>query len=154
MIYINGSLKDPMVPTVSRILRARGYEVFDDWHASGPKADEHWRAHEMGKGLSYREALLSTFARHVFDYDKTHMHRCCTAIAIGKPNQLPGRSGLMELTYMRWEMRASTYVLLNGNPDDWDQMLPLACPVSNILHGIEDLEAAFPDISLKAKANF
>jgi hypothetical protein len=145
MIYLNGSLKDPLVPQVAEMLRSRGYEVFDDWHASGPRADEHWRTHEMSRGRNYREALQAPFARHVFDFDVKHIMLCDAGVAIGKPSQLPGRSGLIELMFMRYAMRVPTFVLLQGNPDDWDQMLPLAVDPANIFDSLAELKTAFPE---------
>jgi hypothetical protein len=57
-----GSLKHDVVPTVAWELREHGFDVFDDWHASGPEADHHWRNYEVARGKSYKEALQSPFA--------------------------------------------------------------------------------------------
>ena|ERR1035437_27689 len=143
MIYLNGSLRDPTVPLVADILRHQGYEVFDDWHASGPRADEHWRDYEMARGRSYRQALESLFSQNIFQFDLHHMLRCNQGLVVAKPYKMPGRSGLMELTYMRHAMKCPTWVLLQGNPEEWDQMLPLACSLDHILGSIDELREAF-----------
>ena len=51
MIYLIGSLKNPLVPKTGVLLRENGFEVFDDWYAAGPEADDMWQEYEQLKGI-------------------------------------------------------------------------------------------------------
>ncbi len=46
MIYLIGSLRNPNIPAIANELRTLGYEVFDDWYAAGPEADDYWKSYE------------------------------------------------------------------------------------------------------------
>lgn len=93
MIYLIGSLRNPQVPIIAQQLRAEGYEVFDDWYAAGPEADDKWRDYERDRGHSYIEALRGHAANHVFSFDKTHLDRADAGVLV-----LPaGKSGHLEL---------------------------------------------------------
>ena len=78
-VNVIGSLRNPAVPELSARLRAEGYEVFDDWYAAGPEADDYWQKYEQARGRSYREALDGHAANHVFDYDTYHLSTCDAA---------------------------------------------------------------------------
>ena len=54
-VYIIGSLRNEKVPTVANALREEGYEVWDDWYAAGPEADDYWQKYEKGRGHSYKD---------------------------------------------------------------------------------------------------
>ena len=56
-LYLIGSLRNPEVPSVGAVLRNIGYDVFDDWHAAGPTADDSWKEYEEARGHNYRQAL-------------------------------------------------------------------------------------------------
>ena len=120
-IYLVGSLRNPEIPEIAEKLRAAGYEVFDDWYAAGDKADDAWRAYEISKGNSYREALEGHAAKHVYAFDRRHLERCDTVILA-----LPaGRSGHLELG---WAAGAGkeTHVILGKEYDRWDVMYQFA----------------------------
>lgn len=126
-VYLVGSLKDTAFPHVADALREAGHDVFDDWRGGGLDGDERWRAYEqIERGRNYAEALQSPFHNACFDFDKANLDKCDVAVAVCKPGKLPGRSSIAELTYTRWGRGKQTYILLNGEPEEWDMMLPLA----------------------------
>lgn len=130
MIYLIGSLRNPQVPIIAQQLRAEGYEVFDDWYAAGPEADDKWREYEQGRGRSYTEALDGLAARHVFSFDFEHLHQCQSAVLV-----LPaGKSAHLELGFTIGAGRPG-YVLLD-TPDRWDVMYKFATAVVTSMEGL------------------
>jgi nucleoside 2-deoxyribosyltransferase len=117
-IYLIGSLRSPRVPEVAAKLREAGHEVFDDWFAAGPEADDYWQKYEMAKGHNYKEALEGYAANHVYHYDRSHLDRNEMAILL-----LPaGKSGHLELGYMIGQGKPG-YILFDGQmPERWDVM--------------------------------
>ncbi len=116
-IYLIGSLRNPRVTEVANELRSYGWEVFDNWMAAGPIADDSWMEYSKQKGLSYKEALQSYEAKHVFEFDKHHLDRCDMAVLV-----LPaGKSGHLEIGYMAGSNK-STFCLFDGEPDRYDVM--------------------------------
>src|ERR1041385_5062405 len=96
ILYLIGSLRNPAVPALGEALRAHGHEVFDDWYAAGPEADDKWKEYEVSRGRSYREALKGHAAKHVFEFDLHHLNRCDGCVLV-----LPaGRSGHLEFGFM------------------------------------------------------
>lgn len=94
-VYLIGSLRNPHVPTLAAALRADGLEVFDDWHAAGPDADDHWQRYETNRGSTYQQALAGRPARQVFEYDKANLDRADVAVLL-----MPaGKSAHLELGY-------------------------------------------------------
>jgi hypothetical protein len=119
-LYLIGSLRNPEIPRIASELRGVGVDVFDDWYAAGPHADDSWRDYEKQKGVSYKEALNGYAAKHVFSFDHHHLNRVDGAILV-----LPaGRSGHMELGYISGLGKRS-YVLLD-DPERWDVMYQFA----------------------------
>jgi nucleoside 2-deoxyribosyltransferase len=113
-IYLIGSLRNPRVTEVAAELRSYGWEVFDDWMAAGPEADDYWLKYEKEKGVSLKDALNSYAAKHVFEFDKYHLDRCDMAVLL-----LPaGRSGHLEIGYMAGTGKP-TFALFDGEPDRW-----------------------------------
>jgi hypothetical protein len=55
MVYLIGSLRDPNVRTVAKVLRDRHIDVFDDWHAAGEKGDEEWMSFLLTSAVFYSE---------------------------------------------------------------------------------------------------
>src|SRR5688572_25528020 len=95
-IYLIGSLRNPDIPALGHLLRRQGWDVFDDWHAAGPEADDYWLQYEKSKGSTYKEALSGYAAKHVFAFDKFHLHRVDAGVLV-----LPaGKSGHLELGYL------------------------------------------------------
>lgn len=129
MIYLIGSLRNPKVPEVANALRKEGYEVFDDWYAAGPEADDKWRDYEKGRGHSYKEALDGYAARHVFEYDHFHLNRALAGALI-----LPaGKSGHLELGYLIGQGKPG--FILVDDPERWDVMYKFA----TVCHTWEEL---------------
>lgn len=134
-VYVIGSLRGPHVPKVAANLRASGFDVFDDWFAAGPEADDYWRTYEIDRGHNYEQALSGYAARHVFGYDRSHLDRCDAAVLV-----LPaGRSGHLELGYFIGSGKPG-YILLDDEYDRWDVMYGFAALVTRDLDKIiEDL---------------
>jgi nucleoside 2-deoxyribosyltransferase len=130
VIYLIGSLRNPDVPKVAASLRAAGIEVFDDWYAAGPDADDRWRDYEIGRGRTYIEALDGLAANHVFDFDRCHLKQCDAALLV-----LPaGKSGHLELGYVIGRGKRG-YILLDS-PDRWDVMYRFATKVTTDVQDI------------------
>ena len=118
-IYLIGSLRNPKVPEVAAKLRAEGHDVFDDWFAAGPEADDYWKKYEQERGHNYKEALAGFAADHVYKFDKHHIDRCDIAILM-----LPaGKSGHLELGYAIGKGKAGYILFDDGIPAErWDVM--------------------------------
>lgn len=116
-IYLIGSLRNPKVPKVGNLLREAGFDVFDDWFAAGPIADDSWQEYEKIRGHSYDAALKGLAARHVFEFDLQHLNRADIGVLM-----LPaGKSGHLELGYLRGQGKPC-YVLFDKEPERWDVM--------------------------------
>ena len=92
-VYIISSLRNPRVPHIGNRLRELGIEAFDEWHGGGPNADECWKEYEQIRGRSYKEALYSSYATHIWDYDKHHLDTSDAAVMVHPV----GRSAHIEL---------------------------------------------------------
>ena len=119
-IYLIGSLRNPKVPEVANTLRAQGYDVFDDWFAAGPEADDFWKTYSQARGEDYETALRGYAAKHVFNFDKYHLNRCDAAILVYPA----GRSCGIEFGYAIGQGKPG-WVLLDS-PDRWDIMVKFA----------------------------
>jgi hypothetical protein len=127
MIYLIGSLRNPKIPKIASRLRAEEFEVFDDWYAAGPEADDKWRDYEKGRGRTYLEALDGLAAKHVFEFDMYHLCRATVGLLV-----LPaGKSGHLELGWLLGFGRPG-YILLDS-PDRWDVMYQFASGVYDSL---------------------
>jgi hypothetical protein len=120
-VYLIGSLRNPNIPQLGNSIRKLGYEVFDDWFAAGPEADDYWQKYEQSRGTSYGDALNSYAARHVFNFDIHHLERADIGVLV-----MPaGKSGHLELGYMIGQGKRS-YVLFDKEPERWDVMYQFA----------------------------
>lgn len=121
LIYLIGSLRSPRVPEIASKLRGAGYEVFDDWYAAGPEADDYWQKYEQERGNSYASALVGFAANHVYEYDKFHLDRSDLGVLV-----LPaGKSGHLELGYLIGQGKPG-FILCDGVPERWDVMYRFA----------------------------
>lgn len=123
MIYLIGSLRNERVPQVAQRLRAETIPVFDDWYAPGPNADDYWRDYSKFRGQTYKEALNSYAATHIFEFDKFHLDRSDGGVLV-----LPaGKSGHLELGYLIGQGKRG-YILFDGEPEPerWDVMYQFA----------------------------
>ncbi len=119
-IYLIGSLRNSAIPGIGAVLRDIGYDVFDDWFAAGPIADDSWKEYEEARGHNYAQALKGYAAQHVFEFDKYHLDRADLGVLI-----MPaGKSGHMELGYLTGQNKPA--FILTDNPDRWDVMYRFA----------------------------
>lgn len=140
-VYLIGSLRNPRVPETARTLRSKGFEVFDDWYAAGPEADDYWQAYETSRGRSFGEALRGEAARNVFDFDRRHIERASAGVL-----QLPaGKSGHLELGYMLGQGRPGFVYFPDGEPERWDVMYQFATGIAFDLAELLELLQAHVD---------
>ena len=146
MIYLIGSLRNPEIPKLANKIReATGEEVFDDWYAAGPEADDRWRDYEKDRGHSFTDALQGHAAKNVYSFDRRHIDRCRAGVLL-----LPaGKSGHLELGYIIGRGRPS-YILLDNDPERFDVMYQFATGVfSNQEDLITELRREKPQIVCK-----
>jgi hypothetical protein len=123
-VYLIGSLRNPHVPDVAAELRTHGFDVFDDWYAAGPEADDYWQRYEQARGHNYAQALAGKAAQNVYAFDKRNLDDSDAAVLL-----LPaGKSGHLELGYMLGRGKPG-YILLAGDPDRFDVMYNFATGV-------------------------
>lgn len=137
MIYLAGSMKNPEIEETASLLRAEGYNVFDDWRSGGPEVDDRWQEYERARGRSFREALNGRYANNAFNFDLANLDSCDVFIL-----QLPcGKSGHIELGYMVGRGKP-TVILMGGEPERFDLMYKFA---NHICVTTEELLAALED---------
>ena len=141
-IYLIGSLRNEKVPQIGNILRKAfpstasnpRTQVFDDWFAAGPEADDYWRKYELSRGRTFIEALEGKAAENTFTFDKLHLDSADVGVLV-----LPcGKSGHLELGYLRGRGRPAIVLLEEGedNTRRWDLMYKLA---THVVVGVEEL---------------
>ena len=121
-VYLIGSLRNPEIPRIGVEIRDRGFDVFDDWYAAGPEADDKWQVYEMARGRTYKQALDDGHAaKHVFNFDLHHLSDSSVGVLV-----LPaGKSGHLELGWLLGK-GIPGYVLFDKVPDRWDVMYQFA----------------------------
>lgn len=124
VLYLIGSLRNTRVPELAKRLRAdfaaagMDVEVFDDWYAAGPEADDFWKTYETSRGRTYQEALAGRAAKNVFQFDKANLDRSSHVLLV-----LPaGKSGHMEVMYGKYGVGANAAILLDPEDVRWDVM--------------------------------
>lgn len=121
-VYLIGSLRNPEVPRVAARLRELGHDVFDDWYAAGPEADDRWQAYETDyRKRSFAEALQGEAAKHVFNFDRRHLERADVVVLL-----MPaGKSGHMEFG---WAVGrgARGIICMDREPERFDVMYGFA----------------------------
>lgn len=134
-IYLIGSLRNEQIPKLAAHLRLEtGHEIFDDWYAAGPEADDYWRDYEKDKGHGLREALEGYAAQHVFEFDKHNLDDS-DAVVLAWP---AGKSAHLEFGYCIGKGKPG-WILLDGEPERFDVMLNFA---TGVFTKREDLVAA------------
>jgi nucleoside 2-deoxyribosyltransferase len=124
VIYLIGSLRHPRVRKVAAELRAWRLEVFDDWHAAGPEADDIWQRYEQERGHTFLESLRGKHAREVFEFDRRNLDQASAGLLV-----MPaGKSGHLELGYLIGQGKPG-YILLEQEPERWDVMYAFATGV-------------------------
>lgn len=120
-VYLIGSLRNPDVRLVARELRAAGFDVFDQWHAAGERADDEWQRYFQEDGATMEEAIYSPFVTHVFEFDKQWLDWADAAVLM-----LPaGRSGHLELGYMIGKGKFGI-IYMGAEDERWDAMYRFA----------------------------
>lgn len=120
-LYLMGSLRNPRIPELGRRIRELGYDVFDDWFGTGPRADDHWQEYEVERGRTYEEALYGLAAENTFNFDQRNLDFSDGGVLV-----LPaGRSAHLELGYLIGQKKFG-YVLFDQVPERWDIMYQLA----------------------------
>jgi hypothetical protein len=135
-----GSLRNPNIPKIAQEIRKVGFEVFDDWFAAGPEADDYWQKYETERGHDYSQALDGYAARHVFEFDKFHLDRCDIGVLA-----LPaGKSGHLELGYLRG-LGKPCFIMFEEVPDRYDVMYQFA---DNVCFGLDSLLSVLKNVSV------
>ncbi len=130
-IYLVGSLRNKLIPGIARSLREIGLEVFDDWYAAGPKADDCWKEYEEERGRTYAEAIDGYAAVHIHDFDQFHLDRVDMALLA-----LPaGKSSHLELGYVIGKGKPG-FILLDETKCRWDVMYRFA---TKVFHNTEEM---------------
>ncbi len=142
VLYLIGSLRNPRVPELARSLREKhpDLEVFDDWFAAGAEADDQWKEYEQARERTYQEALSGHAAKHVFDFDKSHLDRATHVLLV-----LPaGKSGHMEVMYAAYgaPLKPRTAILLDAGDVRWDVMYQF---IGDILNDDSEIDAWITD---------
>jgi len=133
-LYLIGSLRNPEVPRVAGVLRADGFEVFDDWHSAGPRADDHLWEYAQARGLPYTEALQLPACRNAFQFDKRHIDTSDAGVLL-----MPGgKSAHLELGYMAG-LGKTTIIALDKEPERLDIMSLFA---TRVVVGVPALRVA------------
>lgn len=123
-VYMIGSLRNPEIPKIANEIQALGIEAFADWFSPGPAADDFWRDYSRERGLTYKEAIKSYGAKHIFEFDKYHLDRCDAAVML-----MPaGKSGHLELGYTIGRGKPG-YILFDGEPERYDVMTQFATEI-------------------------
>ena len=130
-LYLIGSLRNPEVPSVAQQLRKQGWDVFDDWYAAGPEADDYWKAYEESRGHTYEQALEGYAANNVFQFDRFHLDRCGHVVLL-----LPaGRSGHLEFGFAMGRGKHGV-ICREAGTERWDVMYRFA---SKVVDGVPAL---------------
>lgn len=140
-IYLTGALKNPRIPDIGNALRARGFDVMDEWFTPGEFADTNWQAYEKKRGRSYIEALKGRAATNIFLFDCSYLDHSDVVVLV-----MPaGKSAMLELGYAVGRGKR-TYILLDGqDPERYDIMPNLVdgvCPTLDDL--IKELDSLSP----------
>ena len=130
-LYIIGSLRNSKIPEIGVKLRELGFDVFDDWYAPGPEADDMWKRYEEVRGRTYEQALEGWAAKHIFEFDKYHIDNSDIGILVAPA----GKSAHLELGYMLGKGKKG-YILLDEGSDRWDIMYQFA---DKVLFGLDSL---------------
>ncbi len=132
-LYLIGSLRNPVIPELTNRLTAAGFDVFSDWYAAGPEADDYWQRYEKSRGRTYRQALKSPAARNVFEFDRDHLDEADAVVMVCPA----GKSGHLELGYAIGSGTPGFIIMDEpGKKDRWDVMYAFA---TGIAYNVEEL---------------
>ena len=146
-IYLAGSLRNPEMMEHLHTLQAQDYNVFMDWYAAGPKADDHWREYWQEQDVSYVEALKMPNSINTFNFDKKHIDASDVFIMAAPA----GKSAHMELGYAVGKGKVGIYFFPEPPSEDrWDVMVQFA---THVCVGYAELFAALADASDRLQKN-
>lgn len=125
-IYLAGSLRNQSIPELHlRLKKQTGWDVFSDWFAAGPEADDYWKRYYTDRGFNYQDALREPASVNTFLFDKRNIDNSDVMVLA-----LPaGKSGHLELGYHLGKGKAG-YILLD-DPERWDVMYQFATGVTD-----------------------
>lgn len=135
-IYVVGSLRKPEVEILSQALRDLGHDVFDQWRAAGPRADDEWRDYFKRNGKRFAEALRSPFVQHIVEFDQRWLDWSEAVVVMGPA----GLSSAVELFYAAVHGKIPV-LYLPEDPERWDAML-LLVPGLQVAETIPEIEEA------------
>jgi hypothetical protein len=98
-------------------LREAGFEAIDNWFAGSERADEAWQEYSKLRGRTYREALQSREAGHIYYFDLAYIHLAHAAVLVWPA----GRSGHLEFGYTVGQGKLG-YILTPDEPTRYDVM--------------------------------
>lgn len=123
-VYLIGALKNWRVVKLANELQQAGFEPFADWITPGPEADSFLLKYAKQRGWSYKQALESHAAKHVFEFDRHHIDRCDMAVLLAPA----GKSGHLELGYVIGQGKPG-FILFEKEPKRFDVMLQFATKI-------------------------
>jgi len=138
IVYLVGSLRNPGVVDLGNKMRSLGLEVIDNWFAAGKIADDSWQEYSVSRGRTYKEALESREAAHVFYFDRAYIN-LSDAVVLLYP---AGKSAHLEFGYAIGCGKRG-YIMMEETPDRYDVMLQFAH--SPLFSNHEQLLAALKD---------
>ena len=133
-VYLAGSLRNENMLHYRETLQEAfpDHEIFMDWYAAGPLADDHWKSYWTGQGVDYKEALSKPNSQNTFQFDKKHIDSSDILILAAPA----GKSGHMELGYALGSGKIGLYFFPEEEDVRWDVMLNFSTAVCV---GMEDL---------------
>jgi hypothetical protein len=130
-IYVIGSLRNPLITELTIKLEQEGFNIFSEWFAASENADDSLRDYFKARGYSYKEALQSHAAKHIFSFDKYHLDQSAAAVLV-----MPaGKSCHLEAGYMVGCGKPVFYYM-EEEPERWDIMVQFC---SAVCIGYDDL---------------
>ena len=143
LIYLIGSLRNPVVPAIGTWLRGKGLDIFDDWYSAGQIADDSWRDYEHQRGRHYTSALRAPAAVHVFEFDKHWLDKAAALVLVAPA----GKSGHLEFGWGRGQGKPGWVLFPDGEPERWDVMYQFATDVFFDREDLLKVLLHFPGIS-------
>lgn len=131
-VYVIGSLRNENICDISQSLRKDGYDVMDEWHSSGPTADDCWQAYEQKRGRTYADALKGRSAQNVFLFDRSYLDLCDVGVLVAPY----GKSGGLEAGYLRGRGKP-VFILQIDDNGRYDVMPNF---VTAVCHTLDDLK--------------
>ena len=146
-IYIIGSLRNPIIPELTKRLMDEGFDAFSEWAGAGEKADDAFKAYHQSLGRTYLEALKTDAAKTIFEFDKKHIDESDTVILITPA----GRSCHVEFGYAIGQGKRGYYLL--DDPERWDLMLQFSTGIftnlEDLIKELHKVDQPKPDITAK-----